>query len=200
MRTTIKRMIPPCLGLWLLVPACGDDGGGDSGGDGGETGSEADASGTGGEADDGADDESGDGPDPGPPPDAYGDECGSDVYGWQTRCMVQDVTAVASDRGEIPGAPVVGDHTGRSLCCEGNPSIATADAGCEGICRLEVCEAARLDHMNGCNTCLWWDCGFDMSNCLQGGTHGQTRARFAPLGIHGYDLTAACSAFSNEEP
>jgi len=60
---------------------------------------------------------------------------------------VETVTAVASDKGEIPGAPWIGDDTGRSLCCEGNPPVAEADAKCDDICDLEVCEAARIDHM-----------------------------------------------------
>ena len=89
----------PFVGFLLFLPACGDDGGGGSGGGGGTDGS----GGTGGDGDSGADDESGGEP---PVPDAHGDQCGGDVFGWETRCMVEELEAVASDRGEIPGVPV----------------------------------------------------------------------------------------------
>lgn len=187
-------VLRPCLGLILLMPACGGNGGGGtSGGDGGGT----EGGGTGGGGLDGADDESG-GP-PTPQPDENGDQCGGDVHGWETRCMVQAVTAEASDKGQIPGAPPDGEHTGRMLCCEGNPPVSAADAGCNSICIIEVCEAAKLDHMNRCDSCGPFDCGFDMSNCLAGGAHTQTVTCLTPAQLpFSYTLTAACSAFNNE--
>lgn len=190
---TINSMVlRPCLGLVLLLPACRNDGGGDSGGDGG-----TDGAGTGGDGDDGADDESGGGDPPGP--NENGGHCGSDVYGWQTICMVQAATSWAGDKGQIPGAPVDGDGTDRRLCCEGSPSVATADTGCESICQLEICEAARLDHMNRCHSCGPWDCGFNMSDCLAGGAHTQVVTCVSPLQVpYSYTLTASCSAFNNE--
>jgi hypothetical protein len=191
-------MACPCAGLLLfvIVIGCGDDSGGDSGGGGGtgeaDTGGEGEA-----EGGEGADDESGEPPEN--EPDEDGDRCGTDIHGWQTRCMVEDVTASTSDQGSIPGAPAIGAHTGRTLCCEGNPPVATADAGCDAICRLEVCEAARLHHMSRCDACGPFDCGFDMSKCLGGGTHLQTVVCAEPLQWPvWYDLTASCSAFNNE--
>jgi len=132
-------------------------------------------------------------------PDAHGDQCGGDVLGWETRCLVEDLEAVASDRGEIPGVPAIGAHTQRALCCEGQPSIETADEGCHGYCMLELCEAALADHVSRCDTCLVKDCGFDMTNCLGGGAHNQIFACLAPLGGNSYTLTATCSAANNEE-
>lgn len=188
-----KTLMLPLLNAVLFLAACGDDGGGDSGGDGGGTGG-AEAGGSG---DEGADDESG-GIEP-PTPDEVGQQCGSDVLGWQTRCRVETLTAVASDRGEIPGVPPIGEHTGRSLCCEGNPPIAEADAGCDDICDLEVCEAARIDHMNRCDSCGPLDCGFDMSKCLQGGAHTQIVTCAAPLQLpFGYTLDVSCNSINNE--
>lgn len=166
----------PLLGVLLLLPACGDDAGGTAGG--------------------GTEGEGGDNPVAGPDP--HGNQCGNTVKGWQTSCFVQDVTAASSAWGAVPGAPPVGGYTGRSLCCEGAPSEETADGGCESICVLEACEAALLDHLAHCETCSWSNCGFDMSKCLQGGTHTQTMACLTPIGLYSYDLTIACSAFNNE--
>jgi hypothetical protein len=194
-KTNDVMMTWPCVALLLLSTACGDDGGG--GGSGGGT----DGAGTGGEASEGdggegADDESGDME---PLPDEDGDQCGDDIRGWQTDCLVQDVTAWAGDKGEIPGAPWAGDGTGRTLCCEGNPSVATADGGCNGICLLEVCEAAKIDHMNRCESCGPFDCGFDMSKCLDGGAHTQAVLCGMPVQWpYAYTLTASCSAVNNE--
>jgi hypothetical protein len=195
MRTTTNAMTRSCVGLLLLLPACGDDGGGGTGGGGG-----TDGAGTGGgsapDGADGADDESGDIE---PLPDEDGDRCGGDIRGWETQCLVEDVVAWAGDKGEILGAPVTGGATGRDLCCEGNPSVATADAGCNEICLLEVCEAARIDHMNRCDTCGPWDCGFDMSKCLKSGAHTQVVTCATPVQWpSGYTLTASCSAINNE--
>lgn len=131
-------------------------------------------------------------------PDAHGDQCGGDVFGWETRCMVEELEAVASDRGEIPGVPVTGEHTQRPLCCEGQPSIETADEGCHGYCMLELCEAALADHVSRCDTCLVRNCGFDMTDCLAGGAHTQIFACAAPLGGDSYTLTTSCEAFNNE--
>lgn len=188
-------MACPCAGLLLFVIGCGDDSGGGSDGGGGT--GDADTGGEGeGEGGEGADDETGGGE---PPRDEDGDRCGTDIHGWQTRCMVEDVTASTSDQGSIPGAPAVGAHTGRMLCCEGNPPVATADAGCDVICRLEVCEAAKLHHMSRCDSCGPLDCGFDMSKCLDGGTHLQAVVCTKPLQWPTwYELTTSCSAFNNE--
>jgi hypothetical protein len=184
----------PLVGLLLLLPACGDDGGGGSSGGGGGT--DGDGGGTGGDADSGADDESGD---PIPDPDPLGEQCGSDVLGWETRCLVEELEAITSDRGEIPGVPATGEHTQRALCCEGQPSVETADAGCHGYCMLELCEAALADHISRCNSCLVKNCGFDMTNCLAGGAHNQIFACADPLGGNSYTLTTSCSAINNEQ-
>lgn len=180
----------PFLAL-LLLPACGDDGGGGSGGGGGTDG----GGGTAGDGGSGADDESGIQP---PVPDEHGDQCGGDVFGWETRCLVEELEAVASDRGDIPRVPPTGAETQRALCCEGQPSIETADAGCQGYCMLELCEAALVDHINRCDICLLRNCGFDMTDCLDGGAHTQTYACFAPVGGNSYTLTTSCSAINNE--
>lgn len=186
-----KMMMWPVLGLFLVLPACGDDGGGGSGG-GGTDGGE----GTAGEGGSGADDESGEPEDPGP--DANGDQCGGDVLGWETECLVQDVVADANDRPEIPGLPPEGGSTLRALCCEGQPSVATADAGCHGYCMLEICEAALTDHFNRCGSCLVPNCGFDMTNCLAGGAHTQIVACLNPGMWDSYTLTTSCSAINNQ--
>lgn len=190
-KTSVEALIP-CLGLCLLMSACGDDGGGGGGGGGG-----TDGQGTDSEGGEGADDESGGEP----PPDENGDQCGDDIRGWQTRCMVEDATAQAGDKDEgIPGAPAPGYETGRMLCCEGNPPVPTADAGCDAICQVEVCEAAMIDHMNRCESCGPFNCGFDMSDCLAGGSHTQTVTCLTPVQFpYSYTLTASCSAFNNEE-
>jgi hypothetical protein len=201
MRTTIGTVVWPWVGLMLLLPACGDDGGGGSegGGDDDGTGGEgAEGSATAGEDGGGADDESGDEP-PDPPPDENGDECGGNVVGWETRCMAEVVTATASDKGDIPGVPGVGAETGRALCCEGNPPIELADARCEDICQLELCEAAKLDHMKRCDSCGPFDCGFVMTKCLAGGAHEQLVTCRTPAQFpFSYTLTASCSAINNE--
>lgn len=190
---TIETMMWPCLGLSLLVSACGNDGGD------GSSGGETDAVGTTG-GNDGADDESGAEDPPEPGPDEQGDRCGSDVIGWRTSCQVQDITAIANDKGEIPGIPPAGEHTIRTLCCEGRPSVSTADGGCEDICQLELCEAAKLDHIKRCSSCGPFDCGFDMSNCLAGGAHNQIVSCLTPLQIpFSYTLTASCTAINNEQ-
>jgi hypothetical protein len=191
-KATLGALIP-YLGLFLLgAGACGNDGGGGSSSG---SGSGTDGAGTGGG--EGADDESGGDP----LPDENGNRCGDGIRGWQTRCMVQDATAQASDKAdEIPGAPAAGYHTGRMSCCEGNPPVAVADADCTGICQVEVCEAAKIDHMNRCESCGLWNCGFDMSDCLAGGSHKQTVACLLPLQIpYSYTLTTTCSAFNNED-
>jgi hypothetical protein len=180
----------PLSALLLFLPACGDDGGGGGGGGGG-----TDGGGTGGDTGDGADDESG--PDD-PGPDPHGDECGGDVRGWQTGCFVQDVVGEASDRGEVPGLPPEGGLTERMLCCEGQPSIETADAGCQGYCMLETCEAALIDHVNRCGTCLVPNCGFDVTDCLDGGAHTQLVVCLNPGMWDSYTLTTSCSAINNE--
>jgi hypothetical protein len=198
MMQSSKTMMWPFVGLFLLLPACGDDGGGGSSGGGGGGGTD-DGGGTGGDGDSGADDESGDGSPPDPGPNEHGDQCGGDVRGWETRCLVEELEAVASDRGEIPGVPPTGEHTQRALCCEGQPSVETADAGCHGYCMLELCEAALADHISRCDTCLGRNCGFDMTDCLDGGAHTQTFACLAPLGGNSYTLTASCSAINNEK-
>lgn len=75
----------------------------------------------------------------------------------------------------------------------------TADSGCDRVCIQEVCEAAKIDHMNRCEKCAWFDCGFDMSDCLDGRTHNQTVTCARPVQLpYGYTLTASCSAFNNE--
>jgi len=190
-------MMWPLLGLYLLLPACGDDAGGSSGGGGGGGGGGTDGSGgTGGDGDSGADDESGIQP---PVPDEHGDQCGGDVLGWETACLVESVVGEASDRGEIPGLPPEGGSTIRPLCCEGQPSIEEADAGCQGYCILETCEAALVDHLNRCESCALPNCGFDMSNCLNGGAHDQLVACLAPAQFpFNYTLTTSCSAINNE--
>lgn len=186
----------PCSGLLLFAIGCGDDSVGGSDGGGGTADASTGGKGADEEGDEGADDETGGDP----PRDEDGDRCGNDVYGWQTRCMVDDVIASTSDRGAIPGTPALGAHTGRRLCCEGRPSVATADAGCNAICRLEVCEAAKLHHMNRCDACGPLDCGFDMSKCLDGGTHVQLVTCAKPLQWPVlYELTTSCSAFNNEQ-
>lgn len=184
----------PISALLLLLPAlpaCGHGGGGDSGGGGG-----TDDGGTGTESGDGADDESGE-PEP-PVPDPHGDQCGSEVRGWQTGCFVHDVVGEASDRGEIPGIPAEESSTARTLCCEGQPSVETADAGCQDYCLFEVCEAARVDHINRCGACLWPNCGFDFTNCTAGGAHTQIVACVNPGEWDSYTLTASCTATNNE--
>ncbi len=103
----------------------------------------------------------------------------------------------ASDRGEIPGLPAEGGTTVRTLCCEGQPSIEEADAGCQGYCMLETCEAARFDHFNRCGSCVG-DCGFDMTNCLEGGSHTQFVACINPGEWVSYTLTTSCSAIDNQ--
>jgi hypothetical protein len=172
MRTKFGGVMLPLVGL-MVVLGCGDDGGGGSGGGTGET--------------------------PDPFPDENGGQCGHDIYGWETRCMVQDVIADASDRGQVPGAPAEGDQTAGRLCCEGNPPVATADAGCSDICLRELCEAAKVDHMSRCESCGLYDCGFDMSNCLAGGAHKQFVTCLALQLPYSYTLTASCSAYNNED-
>jgi hypothetical protein len=186
----------PLSALFLLlsaVPACKNDEGGESGGG-------TDGGGTGGESGDGADDESGpDEPDP-LGPDPLGDQCGGDVHGWETECLVQNVVGEASDRGEIPGLPPEGGSPVRSLCCEGQPSIEEADAGCQGYCMLEACEAALADHFNRCESCALPNCGFDMTDCLDGGAHNQLVACWQPAQLpFNYTLTTSCSAINNEQ-
>jgi hypothetical protein len=112
--------------------------------------------------------------------------------------LVQDVVGEASDRGEIPGLPPEGGSTARTLCCEGQPSVETADAGCQGYCMLEACEAALVDHFNRCGTCLVPNCGFDMTDCLDGGAHTQLVVCLNPGMWDSYTLTTSCSAINNE--
>lgn len=135
---------------------------------------------------------------PGDQPDAHGDQCGSDVFGWETPCFINSATVQKSQNGNTQDIPVpFTDATHGQLCCEGKPSIATADQGCEDICMREACEAARIDHMSQCDACGPWDCGFDMSNCLAGGSHDQTIACLWPLGVGQYTLTVECDAMNN---
>ena len=145
----------------------------------------------------GADDESGD--PPVPDPDPHGDQCGGDVLGWETECLVQDVIGEASDRGEIPGLPPEGGSTIRRLCCEGQPSIEEADTGCHGYCMLEACEVALVDHLNRCQSCALPSCGFDMTDCLAGGAHDQLVACLSPAQFpFNYTLTTSCTAINNQ--
>lgn len=175
--------------LFVLSTGCRDDGGGGGGGG-------TDGGGTGGESDDGADDESG--PE-NPGPDPHGDQCGGDIRGWPTECFVESVVGEASDRGEIPGLPPVEGSTIRTLCCEGQPSIEEADEGCHGYCMLEACEAALADHLSRCETCALPDCGFDMTDCLAGGSHDQLVACFKPAQFpFNYTLMTSCSAINNQ--
>lgn len=121
------------------------------------------------------------------------------VFGWETPCLVADRVVMASDRGEIPGVTPSGALTTRPLCCEGSPSVTTADQGCEDICILEACEAARIDHINRCTKCGAFNCGFDMSDCLSSPQSVQTVICLEPLTLpHQYTLTAVCSAFNNQ--
>lgn len=195
----MTRMAWPRWIVMSALCACGgDDGGGTAGGtEGGTEGGTA-----GGTADgtaDGSDESGGDLPPPGSDRDPNGDQCGGDVNGWQTTCLVDSVTAATSDMGPILGAPPVGASTGRFLCCEGRPTIETADHGCDGICQLEVCEAAKLAHMNRCESCGPFDCGFDMSNCLAGSPHDQLVLCAMPIQLpFSYTLTANCEASNNE--
>ncbi len=193
-----SKLWPIGLAL-LLLPACGNNGGGGSDGGGGGSGGGTDG-GSASSGSDGADDESGGEPDPDPieMPDEHGGRCGGDIFGWQTPCFIEEAIAEANDRGPIPGAHGDGEHTYRSLCCEGQPPFEVADAGCEGYCMLEQCEAARADHISRCDTCLLGNCGFDMTDCLAGGDHTQTYVCLAPLGGGSYTLTTACSAHNNE--
>jgi hypothetical protein len=184
-------MMWPVLGLFLNLPACGDDGGGGGGG-GGTDGGE----GTAGEGGSGADDESGE--PPAEPPNPNGGQCGGEVLGWETECLVQDVVAEADDRPEIPGLPPEGGSTLQALCCEGHPSVATADAGCHGYCMVEICEAALVDHFNRCEACLVPNCGFDVTDCLDGGAHTQIVACLNPGMWDSYTLTTSCSAINNQ--
>jgi hypothetical protein len=191
-KKTMMRPVLDLVGLVLLLPAlpgCGNDGGGGGSGAGTD-----DGGGTGGESD-GADDESAGDP---PGPDPQGDQCGGDIHGWETLCFIEDLEATASDGREILGLPPVGGHTARTLCCEGHPSIAEANAGCDGYCMLEICEAALAAHLAGCQTCAWKNCGFDMTDCLDGGAHDQTLACFSPPYYGSYTLTTSCTAFDNE--
>ena len=194
MQTKIQGwIVGPWSFILTLTIACNGDSGGESG-----SGAGTDGASTGDEGAEGADGESGELQPP--EPDEQGDQCGSDVFGWQTSCQVQDITAIASDKGEIPGIPPAGEHTIRTLCCEGRPSVSTADDGCEDICQLELCEAAKFDHIKRCNSCGPFDCGFDMSNCLAGGAHNQIVSCLTPLQIpFSYTLTATCSAINNEQ-
>lgn len=190
---TMKWPLSALLLLLPVLPACKDD---DDDGTGGGTDGGTGGSGTGGESGEGADDESG--PDD-PNPDPHGDQCGADVLGWETECSVQVVIGEASDRGEIPGLPLEGGSTVRTLCCEGQPSIEEADTGCHGYCMLETCEAALVDHLNRCQSCALPNCGFDMTDCLDGGAHDQLVACLSPTQFpFNYTLTTSCSAINNE--
>jgi len=193
--STLMRNNPmmkwPLWALFLLLPACRDDGSGSSDGGGTDGGG-----GTGGDSSDGADGESG--PEE-PDPDLHGDQCGGDVLGWETVCLIESVVGEANDRGEIPGLPPEGGSTVRKLCCEGQPSVEEADAGCQGYCILETCEAALLDHLDRCESCALPNCGFDMTDCLDSGVHDQLVACLAPAQFpFYYTLTTSCSAINNE--
>jgi len=155
----------------------------------GESGESADSTGGAGEGD--------------KPSPEYGDQCGSDVLGWQTVCSALSTKRAYSDPMEMTAVQLE-DELGAgfaSLCCEGQPSRAEADEGCLDLCMQQLCEEARQTHM-------WWaleaapgclvgmdDCGFDAAACLEGNPHIQTvddpNDLFAPLE---YFLDVDCSA------
>ncbi len=149
-----------------------------------ETGGGGGSGGTGGPppaaTDDGADEGSGDDATPILPQD--GDQCGESVpLGWETECQVFHTLREYTNPLMQTVVEVEDEFTGfNSLCCEGQPSLAEASAGCHELCRRQLCFEARDTH-------LWWTveaapgcwdgtdpyCGFDMEACMTGTVHEQ---------------------------
>jgi hypothetical protein len=136
---------------------------------------------------------------PEPAPD--GDACGPEVFGWETECSV-----VGQITYENPLAP--GDYleldpfTGATVaCCEGTPSVGTADSACVDACIVALCELAEdiydaIAHENGwhCTT----GCRFDLEGCVAGIPAQQFP--HPPFGDdYPHEVTVSCEA-TNVEP
>lgn len=114
-----------------------------------------------------------------PFPDEDGTECApvgaaSDVFGWVTSCEVESSSLLIEDHETLefmevprdPAAPASG------VCCEGSPSIAVADQGCQDACVRARCAEAQLIHEELVATTGCYlqpnGCSFPFDECLSG--------------------------------
>lgn len=179
----------------MFAPACGSEppGGTDTEGSGGSTGTSGDTA-----------------PTTGAVPPIDGDDCGPDVFGWNTECFVEESFLRFGFNADEDQAETIPDAAGENnsvlgfACCEGLAADETANQACAELCRLKACERARSNHLDlatqvnsGFCVCQDANCGFDAIACLTGDWHQQTID--CAFNDQTYFLRAACTnAYSNE--
>lgn len=105
-------------------------------------------------------------------PDPHGQACGLDVTGWKTQCDI--VGQISYENPLAPGElleiePLESDTM--VACCEGAPSIATADSACMDVCVAELCRLAKKIYQQIAEENGWFctqGCSFDTQGCLAG--------------------------------
>lgn len=110
-------------------------------------------------------------PDPEPAPEPNGDACGLDLLSWETDCNFTG--AISYENPLAPGEllelePFEGTT---HACCEGAPSVETANSACVDACVAELCRVAKniydqIADENGWSCVL--GCEFDTEGCLAG--------------------------------
>ena len=150
------------------------------------------SSGAGGQATDGPDE---------PLADPHGEECGPDVIGWQTECNF--VGQISYENPLAPGEFLDIDPFEGTMaaCCEGAPSITTADSACVDACIAELCRIAKNIYQQIAHENDWHctqGCQFDTEACLAGIPVQQFP--HPPLGDnYPHEVTVTCEA-TNVQP
>src|SRR5262245_61064245 len=103
-------------------------------------------------------------------PDPYGDACGPEVVGWETDCNLVGQISYENPfaRGELLEL-VPFESTTMVACCEGAPSITTADSACMDLCIAELCRIAENIYQQIAQEHGWlcgFGCEFDTAGCL----------------------------------
>lgn len=137
--------------------------------------------------------------DPVPEPD--GDACGPDLLAWHTECDFAG--EISYENPLAPGEYLELEPFEGTIdaCCEGAPSVGTANSACVDACVAELCRIARniynqIASENGWHCTL--GCEFDYDGCLAGIPVQQFP--HPPQGDdHPHEVTVSCEA-TNVEP